>query len=88
MRNWEGTFSFDPETHDLVSLDLRPSQNPKMVKELNMRIEFEVLEDRYLVLKRLQFKVNGGIFIKHVRQIVEDVYSDFEILDQKAGTSS
>jgi hypothetical protein len=87
-KNWEGTFSFNPETYDLISFDLRPSQNPKMVKELNMRLEFKVLDDRYLVLKRLQFKVNGGIFIKHVRMIVEDVYADFEVLDQKAGTSS
>ena len=88
LRNWEGTFSFDPETYDLISLDLRPSQIPKMVKELAMQIDFEVLDDRYLVLKRLRFKVNGGIFIKHVRQIVEDVYSDFEVLDQKADTTS
>ena len=59
-----------------------------MVKELAMQIDFEVLDKRYLVLKRLRFIVNGGIFIKHVRQIVEDVYSDFEVLDQKVDTTS
>jgi hypothetical protein len=82
-KNWEGTFFFDPETYNLTKIDLRPSLNPKMVKELTMQIDFEVLNDRYLVLKRTQFKVNGGIFIKHVRQIVEDVYSNFEVLDEK-----
>jgi len=82
-RNWEGTFYFDPETYSLKKVDLRPSQNPKMVKELMMEIEFEALNDRYLVLKRTLFKVNGGIFIKHVRQIVEEVYSNFEVLDEK-----
>lgn len=30
-----------------------------------------------------RFKINAGIFIKHIRQIVEDVYSDFEVLDEK-----
>jgi len=84
QRNWEGTFYFDPETYNLTKIDLHPSQNPKMVKELTMQIDFEVLNDRYLVLKRTQFKVNGGIFIKHVRQIVEDVYSNFEVLDEKS----
>lgn len=83
-KNWEGTFYFDPETYSLIKVDLRPSLNPKMVKELTMQIDFEVLNDRYLVLKRTQFKVNGGIFIKHVRQIVEDVYSNFEVLDEKS----
>jgi len=83
LRNWEGTFSFNPETYDLISLDLRPSQIPKMVKELAMQIDFEVLDNRCLVLKRMQFKVNGGIFIKHVRMIIEDVYANFEVLDEK-----
>lgn len=82
-RNWVGTLSFNPETYDLMAFDLRPSQNPKMVKELAMRIDFEVLDQRYLVLKRTQFKVNGGIFIKHVRLVVEDVYADFEVLVEK-----
>lgn len=81
LRNWEGTFSFNPETYDLISVDLRPSQIPKMVKELAMQIEFEVLNGRFLILKRMKFRVNGGIIIKHVRQIVEDVYADFEVLE-------
>ena len=82
-RNWEGTFAFNPETYDLIGLDLRPSQNPKMVKELAMRVEFEPLDNGFLALKRTLFKVNGGIFIKHVRQTVEDVYSEFEVLDEQ-----
>ena len=82
-RNWEGTFYFDPATYDLLRIELRPSKNPKLVKELEMEIDFEVLNNRYLVLKRTRFKINGGIFIKHIRQIVEDVYSHFEVLDGK-----
>ncbi len=30
-----------------------------------------------------RLKFNAGIFIKHVRRIVEDVYSHFEVLDKK-----
>jgi hypothetical protein len=82
IKNWEGTFSFDPETGDLIGFDLRPSQVPKMVKELAMEIDFAVLDNRYLVLKRMKFKIDGGIFIKHVRQVVEDVYADFTVLGQ------
>jgi hypothetical protein len=80
-KNWDGMFYFDPETYDLLRIDLRPSKNPKLVKELEMLIDFEVLQNRFLVLKRTRFKVNGGIFIKHVRRIIEDVYSHFEVLD-------
>lgn len=83
LRNWEGTFSFDPETFDLVKIRVRPSKFPKLVKELEMEIDFEILDGRYLALKRTRFKVDGGIFIKHVRQIVEDVYSNFEVLEGK-----
>jgi len=82
-RNWEGTFYFDPATYSLLKVELRPSKHPSMVKELEMQIDFEVLNNRYLVLKRTRFKINAGIFIKHIRQIVEEVYSNFEVLDEK-----
>lgn len=29
-----------------------------------------------------RLKLNAGIFIKHVRRIIEDVYSHFEVLDE------
>jgi len=82
-KNWEGQFYFDPATHDLLQLEVKPSANPRMVKELEVGMTFDILQGRYLVLKSSRVKINGGIFIKHIRQVVEEEYSGFEVLDDK-----
>jgi len=81
-KNWEGRFLFDPATHDLYQVEIKPSKNPKMVKELEMRLTFEILDGRYLAVKSSRFKINGGIFIKHIRQLIEEEYSGYEVLDK------
>lgn len=80
-KNWEGRFYFDPATYDLLQLEVKPSANPRMVKELEVGMTFDILQGRYLVLKSSHVKINGGIFIKHIRQVVEEEYSGFEVLD-------
>ena len=79
-KNWEGRFYFDPATIDLLGIEVKPSENPSMVKDLEFRMTFEILDGRYLAVKSTWIKVNGGFFLKHVRQIVEETYSGFEVL--------
>jgi hypothetical protein len=79
-KNWEGRFYFDPATDDLLGIEVRPSENPSMVKELEFRMTFEILEGRYLAVKSSRVKVNGGFFLKHIRQVIEEEYSGFEVL--------
>jgi len=78
-KNWEGKFYFDPETTDLLGLEVRPSENPSLVKELEFRATFEVLDGRVLVVKSTRAKVNGGFFLKHIRQVIEETSSGFEL---------
>ena len=82
QRNWEGTYTIDPAAFDILRAEIRPSKMPRMVKELSVEADVEVLDGKYFVLKRTRFKVNGGfLFIKRVRMTVEEVYSDVRILD-------
>lgn len=81
-RNWDGTYTIDPATFDILRTEIRPSKFPKMVKELSLEAEVEILDGKYSVLKRTTFKVNGGfLFLKRVRMTVEDVYADVRVLD-------
>lgn len=41
---------------------------------------FQVIPSGHLVLKSSRMRIDGGIFIKHIRMVVEEVYSDFEAL--------
>lgn len=79
-KNWEGRFYFDPMTNDLLRIEVRPSENPSMVKELEFRMTFEILEGRTLAVKSSWIKINGGFFLKHIRQVVEEEYTGFEVI--------
>jgi hypothetical protein len=79
-KNWEGTYFIAADSYDLLKVVLRPSKNPKFVKELEMEMTLMVLAGNHLVLRSSRARINGGIFIKHIRMISEDEYSDYEIL--------
>jgi hypothetical protein len=80
-KNWEGRIYFEPGTLDPLLAEARPSETPRFVKELEARIALEVVGGTTLMLKSTWIKVNAGfLFFKRVRQVVEDLYSDIEIL--------
>ncbi len=76
---WNGTFIVDPRTYDIVRAELSPSKNPRFVKTMRVEAEPVVVDGKYLVLRMTRFRVNAGMFLKHVRMIVEDVYSDVKV---------
>lgn len=78
---WEGKYYIDRESFDILKIDIKPSKNPKMVKDFEMEISFELLENGSFVVKKSKVLINGGIFIKHIRMVIEEEYSDFKIID-------
>jgi len=78
-RYWEGRYYISKNNFDLLKIDLMPSKNPRLVKEMRMEIEFSVVED-HLVMKRTKMKVHGGMVVKNVRMVVEEDYSQHRIL--------
>jgi hypothetical protein len=77
---WEGLYFIDPESHNLLSVRLTISKNPKFVKELSTEIDFQILPDGHYFVKKTRMKINAGMVIKHIRMAVEEEYSDIEIL--------
>jgi hypothetical protein len=78
---FEGKFYIDQKTYDVLKAQIKPSENPKFVKELDMDIDFEVFPGGNHVRKRSKTRINGGPFFKRVRAIVEEEYSDIDILN-------
>lgn len=78
---WNGVYTIDPARFDILRAEVRPSKNPRFVKELWAEADIETLPGGRLFIKRTKFKIDGGIFIKHVRMIVEDSYTQIRILD-------
>jgi len=82
---WEGKYYIDQESFDVLKLEIKPSKNPKHVKELEFEMKFQVLPGGYFVVKKVRARINGGIFIKRIRMISEDEYSDYEIISLEKG---
>ncbi|MFQ6084037.1 MAG: hypothetical protein ACE5WD_11880 [Candidatus Aminicenantia bacterium] len=80
---WEGKYYIDKDSFNVLKVDLKPSKNPKFVKELEMEMSFQVIPQGYFVLKKSRMRINGGIFIKRIRITVEEEYSDYEIINSE-----
>jgi len=76
---YEGKYYVDRERCDVLMVDLRPSKNPKYVKEMHMKMWFDVLDENYYVIKAYWMRVYAGIFIKKIRMEVEETYEDYRI---------
>jgi len=77
---WEGRYFISPESYDVLRVTLTISKNPKFVKELSTEIDFQVLPDGQFFIKKTRMKVDAGMIIKHIRMVIEEEYSDIEIL--------
>ena len=75
---WNGVYTIDPATFDIIKAEVRPSKNPTFVKELWAEADIEATGP-HLVLSRTRFKIDAGFLIKHVRMIVEDTYTNIRV---------
>lgn len=77
---WEGLYFIDPESYNILGVRLTISKNPKFVKELSTEIDFQVLPDGHFFIKKTRMKVDAGMVVKRIRMVVEEEYSDIEVL--------
>jgi len=78
---WDGVYTVDPRTFDVRTAEVRPSQNPRFVKEIVLKVEIGVMNQRYYILKRTHLKVDAGFLVKRIHKIIDEEYSDVRILD-------
>jgi hypothetical protein len=78
-KHWQGRFWFDRATADLRRAEIKPADNPPFVKEIDIVITFDTHPSGPIVLRSFRMRINAGMFLKHVRRIVEEDYSDYRI---------
>jgi len=67
---FEGRYTIDRETLDVLRVELRPSKNPRFVKHLEMDIRFQPGIGS-LALKASHMKIHAGFLLKTMRLVVE-----------------
>lgn len=75
---YEGTYYIEKETYDLILVDIKPSKNPKMVKEMQLRFWFAPVKNNQLLLQRTWTKIYASLLIKKFRIIVDESYSNYQ----------
>jgi hypothetical protein len=78
-KHWQGRLWFDPESGDLRRAEIRPADNPPFVKEIDIAVSFDTHPSGPIVLRSFRVKINAGFFLKHVRQVVVEEYSDYRM---------
>jgi len=79
QETYEGRFTVDRETYDVLLMDVQPSKNPKFVKRITMQMEFDVLPGPYIVLKRFWMLLDASLLIKKIRMEFEETHSDVRV---------
>jgi len=77
---YEGSYFVDPQTYDILLIDAAPAKNPKFVKDMRIRMAFEVLPGNYWMFKSYRMRIFASLLIKKVRIEAEETYSDFTIV--------
>ena len=75
---FEGAYTVDAGTFDVLKADLRPAKLPGPLKRLEMSIAFERLAEGFLVIRLARVRVHVGLIIKNVRVESEDVFTSYE----------
>jgi hypothetical protein len=83
---FEGKCYIDPNTFDVLKIDVKPSKNPKFVKDMRMEMMFEVLPDQYFVMKNMKVKVDAKLVFKPIREISEIEFVSYEFFDPDGTT--
>ncbi len=79
--HWAGRLWFDPDTADLRRAEIRFAETPAMVKEMEIVLSFTTLPSGPIAVKSIRVRVNAGFFLKRVREVVEEAYSDYVVRD-------
>ncbi len=79
-QRYKGNYYFDKETYDLLFVDVTPSKNPKFVKEFNIKMWFDLLDNQYLIMTRDSMRILAGFLIKKIRMEINETYSNYHIV--------
>lgn len=77
----EGKYYIDKKTYDVLKAQIKPSQKPNLVKEMDMDIEFQVLPEGNFVINRMKVRADGGLLFMRMRVIQEGERYDYKILN-------
>ena len=78
---FEGKFYINRETFDIHRAELQLAKNPGPLKLMEMAVDFQVLPEGFLVLKKMSFRIHVGLVVKNIRREGTEEYFDYQFLE-------
>ena len=75
---YRGNYYIDSESFDVLGIDVKPTKNPKFVKNFHMRMSFTVVPEGFYVLEKYWMKVYASLLIKKIRMVIEEENSTYQ----------
>lgn len=77
---FEGLFYLSSDSFDLRRLEIIPVKTPGFIREFLMEVDLALWQET-LILKKVRMKIYGRFLFKSIRRIIEEEYSDYQLLD-------
>lgn len=78
----EGLYYIHPDTFDVLRAELTIAKKPGPLKRMEMEVDFLVLPEGYLVMKKALMRIHVGIIVKNIRIEAVETYSDYVVRGQ------
>jgi hypothetical protein len=75
----EGLYYIDPGTYDVRRAELTIAKKPGPLKRMEMEVDFGVLPEGHLVMKKAVMRLHVGLIVKNIRVEAIESYSDYVI---------
>jgi len=75
-KRYEGIYGVDPETYDIRVVDVRPSKNPKFVKDMRLCFSLDVRDGKKMVVTRTWMRIYASLLVKKFRMEYEEWYTN------------
>ena len=75
----EGLYYIRPDTFDVLRAELTLAKKPGPLKRMEMEVDFEVLPEGYLVMKKVLMRIHVGIIVKNIRIEAVETYGDYVV---------
>lgn len=79
---FNGTYFINAKTAHLVRLNLHPSKNPKMVKEMKLRMNFGINDFGNYIVKDFETITFAQFLLKKYRYKIVEKYKNYKFLDE------
>lgn len=82
-KRFQGVFWINKKNSVIERIKLKPSKNPKFVKDFDLAFRFEGLDSNHWVIRQSHVRVYVSLLIKKIRIVSEETYENYRFPENR-----